>query len=160
MGYRRGPRRRLSHAGPRKAYRRHHAGRQALGTGRCHLAIATDLLAGARGARSGTAMALALAVQAQAKDVVVHAGRLIDGVSGARAAGQGLDPGPQRPDRLASRPGFTTPTGAASDRPVETPRCCPGMIDCHVHITASYHKGDPIRNAPSPAPTSTMRSTQ
>ena len=82
--------------------------------------------------------ALALAVllaagPASAKDIVIHAGTLIDGVSTA--------PRPQvsilvRDDRIVSvEPGFTAPAGAeVIDLSDET--VLPGFIDCHVHMAS------------------------
>ena len=92
----------------------------------------------------GAAVVLSASAPAQASDVVVHAGRLIDGVS--------KTPREQvsvliRGDRIvAVEPGFATPAGAqVIDLSHET--VLPGLIDCHVHLTMSSHPGDPIRNA-------------
>jgi len=76
-----------------------------------------------------------------AKDVVIHAGKLIDGV--------GKTPRVQvsiliHDDRIAAvEAGYATPAGAEvvdlSDYTV-----LPGLIDAHVHITQGFHPGDPI----------------
>ena len=103
-----------------------------------------------KGARIGlmgaTAMALILGQGgvASAKDMVIHAGRLIDGVSKTPRDKVSIL---IRDDRIVSvEPGFTTPAGAeVIDLSHET--VLPGLIDCHDHITASFHPGDPIRNA-------------
>ena len=86
--------------------------------------------------------ALALAVSpAQAKDVVVHAGRLIDGI--------GKQPRSQVTIRItddkivAVEPGFVTPAGAEV---IDLSRATvmPGFIDSHTHIQSQKPKGDPI----------------
>jgi imidazolonepropionase-like amidohydrolase len=86
----------------------------------------------------------AIAPGAQAKDVVIHAGRLIDGVGKtARAQASILI----HDDRItAVQPGYVTPAGAeVIDLRAAT--VLPGLIDDHVHITAGFHKGDPIHTA-------------
>ncbi len=78
-----------------------------------------------------------------ASDLALHVGKLIDGT--------GTQPAETvtiviHDDRIAAiQPGFTTPAGAhVIDLSGMT--VLPGFIDCHDHITASFHKGDPIRN--------------
>ncbi len=81
---------------------------------------------------------------AGAEDVVIHAGRLFDGVSKAPRGNVSIL---IHDDRVVSvEPGFTAPAGA---RVIDLSRqtVLPGLIDCHVHITQSFHAGDPIRNA-------------
>ena len=90
------------------------------------------------------AAALGQGAAASAKDVVIHAGRLIDGVSNAPRDKVSIL---VRDDRIISvEPGFTAPAGAEMVD-LSTATVLPGLIDCHDHITASFHKGDPIRNA-------------
>ena len=90
------------------------------------------------------ALALLSAQAAVAKDVVIHAGRLIDGVSAQPQEKVSIL---VRDDRIVSvEPGFTTPSGAEVVD-LSNATVLPGLIDCHDHITASFHKGDPIRNA-------------
>ena len=84
------------------------------------------------------AAALALAVMpaagpAAAKDIVIHAGTLIDGVSAAPRRQVSIL---VRDDRIVSvEPGFTAPAGAeVIDLSDET--VLPGFIDCHVHMAS------------------------
>ncbi len=95
-----------------------------------------------RAAAMASVAALALvAAPAQAKDVVVHAGRLIDGV--------GKQPRTQVSIRItddkivAVEPGFVTPAGAEV---IDLSRATvmPGFIDSHTHIQSQKPKGDPI----------------
>ncbi len=84
------------------------------------------------------------ATSVPAKDLVIHAGHLIDGVTKTER-------GPSsiliHDDRIVSvQPGYATPAGAeVIDLSSQT--VLPGLIDCHDHITSSFHRGDPIRNA-------------
>lgn len=90
------------------------------------------------------AAVLAISSQAQAKDTVIHAGRLIDGVGKtARTQVSILI----HDDRItAVQPGYVTPQGAEIID-LKAATVLPGLIDDHVHITAGYHKGDPIHTA-------------
>lgn len=88
--------------------------------------------------------ALVMSSPALAKDIVIHAGRLIDGVSKAPRAEVSIL---IKDDRITGvQAGYVTPAGAeVIDLKAAT--VLPGLIDTHDHITAGFHKGDPIRNA-------------
>src|SRR4051794_15386926 len=81
---------------------------------------------------------------ATAKDLAIHAGRLIDGTGKAVQTQVTIL---VHDDRIAAiQPGFTAPKGAeVIDLSAAT--VLPGLIDDHVHITQSFHKGDPIHTA-------------
>ncbi|MDO9245783.1 MAG: amidohydrolase family protein, partial [Phenylobacterium sp.] len=94
---------------------------------------------------SAAAAALVLgAGPAAARDVVIHAGRLIDGVSKTPRAEVSIL---IRDDRILDvQAGYVTlPNWEVIDLKAGT--VLPGLIDTHDHITAGFHKGDPIRNA-------------
>jgi imidazolonepropionase-like amidohydrolase len=96
-------------------------------------------------AAAGVAAILALgAGPAAAKDLAIHAGRLIDGTGKAVQTQVTIL---VHDDRItAIQPGFTAPKGAeVIDLSAST--VLPGLIDDHVHITQSFHKGDPIHTA-------------
>ena len=95
-------------------------------------------------AASVAAVALAFADPASAKDVVIHAGRLIDGVSSQPQANVSIL---IHDDRItAVQPGFVAPRGAeVIDLSKAT--VLPGLIDCHVHITSHFDGGNPIAEA-------------
>lgn len=84
------------------------------------------------------------ALPAAAHDIVVHAGRLIDGVDKTPRANVSIL---IRDDRIVSvEPGFTTPAGAdVIDLSHQT--VLPGLIDCHVHVTGQFDGGNPIAEA-------------
>ncbi len=92
---------------------------------------------------AGIALAL-MAGTASARDVVIHAGRLIDGSGGEPRAQVSIL---IHDDRIAAiQPGYVAPAGAeVVDLSHAT--VLPGLIDCHVHIMAAWHDGDPIRLA-------------
>jgi imidazolonepropionase-like amidohydrolase len=96
-------------------------------------------------AAAGCAALLALsAAPAAAKDLVIHAGRLIDGTGKAPRTQISIL---VHDDRITGvEAGFTTPKGAEVID-LSTSTVLPGLIDDHVHITQSFHKGDPIHTA-------------
>jgi imidazolonepropionase-like amidohydrolase len=87
-------------------------------------------------------VATALAVApALARDLVIHAGRLIDGVSAQPRTQVSIV---VHDDRITGvQPGFVTPAGAEV---IDLPRSTvlPGLIDCHVHVTSQFDGGNPI----------------
>src|SRR3982751_5063888 len=85
-----------------------------------------------------------LATPAAAKDVVIHAGRLIDGTGKAPREKVSIVIHDER--ITAIQDGFTAPKGAEVID-LSTSTVLPGLIDDHVHITQSFHKGDPIHTA-------------
>jgi imidazolonepropionase-like amidohydrolase len=88
--------------------------------------------------------ALALAWAAHAEDVVIHAGRLIDGVSKTPRAEMSILVHDDRITGVES--GYVSPPGArVIDLTHET--VLPGLIDCHVHITSQSDGGDTVREA-------------
>jgi imidazolonepropionase-like amidohydrolase len=77
--------------------------------------------------------ALAASGAVVAKDVVIHAGTLIDGVSEAPRKQVSIL---VRDDKIVSvESGFQTPAGAAVID-LSTATVLPGFIDCHVHVSA------------------------
>jgi imidazolonepropionase-like amidohydrolase len=84
---------------------------------------------------------LAISSNASAKDIVIHAGRLIDGLSKTpRTAVSILI----HDDRITSvEPGYVTPAGAeVIDLTKST--VLPGLIDAHDHITSEFEGGNPV----------------
>ncbi|MGH6996608.1 MAG: amidohydrolase family protein [Phenylobacterium sp.] len=81
-------------------------------------------------------LALAASTTAQAKDLVIHAGRLIDGVTAAPRAEVSIL---VRDERIVSvQPGYVRPEGAeVVDLSKAT--VLPGLIDAHTHV--SYRRG-------------------
>ncbi|HEY2359184.1 MAG TPA: amidohydrolase family protein [Phenylobacterium sp.] len=95
-------------------------------------------------AAAGFAGLLALAATpAAARDLAIHAGRLIDGTGKAVQEKVTIL---VHDDRITGvQPGFTAPRGAeVVDLSAST--VLPGLIDDHVHITQGFHKGDPIHH--------------
>ena len=92
----------------------------------------------ATAATAAAILALSAAGAAGAKDVVIHAGRLIDGVSKTERTKVSIL---IHDDRIVSvEPGYATPAGAEVVD-LTNATVLPGLIDCHDHITSSFDKG-------------------
>lgn len=90
------------------------------------------------------AAAMALAGPAMAKDMVIHAGRLIDGVSKTPRSQVSIL---IHDDRITGvQPGFVSPAGAEVID-LSNSTVLPGLIDCHVHITGQFTGGNPVAEA-------------
>ena len=94
---------------------------------------------------AGAAAILAASTMpAAARDFVIHAGRLIDGTGKAVQIQVSIL---IHDERITSvQPGYLRPRGAEVVD-LSTSTVLPGLIDDHVHITQSFHKGDPIHAA-------------
>ncbi len=98
------------------------------------------MLAAAAGAILGAA-----AAPAGAKDLVIHAGRLIDGTGKPAREKVSILVHDER--IVGVQDGFTAGAKGAEVIDLSTSTVLPGLIDDHVHITQSFHKGDPIHSA-------------
>jgi imidazolonepropionase-like amidohydrolase len=82
-----------------------------------------------------------LPVTAQAKDVVVHAGRLIDGISASPRVKVSIL---IHDDRIVGvQDGFVTPAGSEVVD-LSTATVLPGLIDAHDHIMGQYSGKNPV----------------
>jgi imidazolonepropionase-like amidohydrolase len=86
----------------------------------------------------------AVALPAAAKDVVIHAGRLIDGVSKTPRTQVSIL---IHDDRItAVQPGFVAPKGAEVID-LSNATVLPGLIDCHEHTESFFDGGNPVAEA-------------
>jgi imidazolonepropionase-like amidohydrolase len=95
----------------------------------------------------------ALAGAASAKDVVIHAGRLIDGLTTTPRTNVSIL---IKDDRItAVEPGFITPPGAeVIDLPQGT--VLPGLIDAHTHVTSLSRTGNGVAKMVTYSPLDTV----
>ena len=95
-------------------------------------------------AAAGAILAMAGA-PADAKDLVIHAGRLIDGTGKPARDKVSILVHDERITGIQD--GFVPGPKGAEVIDLSTSTVLPGLIDDHVHITQSFHKGDPIHSA-------------
>jgi len=89
-------------------------------------------------------LALCGASASFAKDIVIHAGHLIDGVSKAPREHVSIL---IHDDRITGvQDGFTTPAGAEVID-LSNATVLPGLIDCHDHVTMQSDGGNPVAEA-------------
>ena len=89
-------------------------------------------------------LALCGASASLAKDVVIHAGHLIDGVSKVPREHVSIL---IHDDRITGvQDGFTTPAGAEVID-LSNATVLPGLIDCHDHVTMQSDGGNPVAEA-------------
>src|ERR1043165_9554451 len=94
--------------------------------------------------RAVAAALVVFAAPAFAKDIVIHAGRLIDGVSKSPRQNVSILIHDERITGVQS--GFVSPKGAqVIDLSKAT--VLPGLIDCHVHITSQFDGGILVADA-------------
>jgi imidazolonepropionase-like amidohydrolase len=100
----------------------------------------------------GLALALLLfaAPAAQADDIVIHAGRLLDGVSRQARANVSIL---VRDDRIvAVQDGFVPVPAGARRIDLSAATVLPGLIDCHVHLTEQERKTSRIAESVTRSP--------
>jgi imidazolonepropionase-like amidohydrolase len=94
---------------------------------------------------SVAAAAFAAASAGVAEDVVIHAGKLIDGVSQAPRTEVSIL---VHDDRIvAVEPGFVDAPAGGRVIDLSQATVLPGLIDCHVHITTQSDGGDTVHEA-------------
>ncbi|MEI9931447.1 MAG: hypothetical protein WDM89_13140 [Rhizomicrobium sp.] len=92
-------------------------------------------------ALAAASVALCIGHGAAAKDIVIHAGRFLDGETKAERTQVSIL---VHDDRITGvQNGFVSPAGA-DVIDLSNATVLPGMIDCHDHITATFDGGNPV----------------
>ena len=95
------------------------------------------------------AFLLAVTPAAWAGDIVIHAGKLLDGVSKVERTQMSIVIHDERIAEVTA--GYVTPTGA-DVIDLSNAVVLPGLIDCHVHITHQSDGGNPVAEAVTRTP--------
>ena len=90
-----------------------------------------------------------------ARLLVIKAGRLFDGTSDEYRKNVLIVIEGERIKAVGAGRRRVAARGRRDDRPVATPRCCPGLIDCHTHLGGRADRYDEILQVQERRPTIT-----